>query len=116
MAEHLEIAQGSKTEKYSTLYKQIVALTESEPDTIARMANVAAMIHATFDFCGPVFIESKTICWYSRHSKGLSLAHALHMDEVYAERRGKRQQQLLFAMSKSSPDTLLVAAHRKARL
>lgn len=50
MAEHLEIAQGSKTKKYSTLYKQIVALTESEPDTIARMANVAAMIHATFDF------------------------------------------------------------------
>ena len=50
MAEYLEIAQGSKTEKYRTLYKQIVALIESEPDTKARMANVAAMIHATFDF------------------------------------------------------------------
>ena len=50
MAEHLEIAQGNKAEKYDTLYKQIVALTEGEPDIIARMANVAAMIHATFNF------------------------------------------------------------------
>ena len=50
MAEHLEIAQGNKAEKYETLYKQIVSLTEGEPDLIARMANVAAMIHATFNF------------------------------------------------------------------
>ena len=50
MAEHLEIAQGNKAEKYDTLYKQIVSLTEGEPDLIARMANVAAMIHATFNF------------------------------------------------------------------
>ena len=32
------------------LYKQIAAVTESESDTIANMANVAAMIHATFGF------------------------------------------------------------------
>lgn len=50
MAEHLEIAQGNKAEKYDTLYKQIVSLTEGEPDFIARMANVAAMIQATFHF------------------------------------------------------------------
>lgn len=50
MAEHLEIAQGNKNTKYDTLYKQIAALTENEPDTIARMANMCAMIHATFDF------------------------------------------------------------------
>ncbi len=50
MAEHLEIAQGNKAEKYDTLYKQVVSLTEGEPDLIARMANVAAMIHATFNF------------------------------------------------------------------
>ncbi|MBR5843988.1 MAG: GAF domain-containing protein [Bacteroidaceae bacterium] len=50
MAEHLDISQGDKTDKYSTLYKQIVSLVEGEPDTIARMANIAAMIHATFGF------------------------------------------------------------------
>ena len=50
MAEELHSAQGSKEEKYALLYKQIAAVTESESDTIANMANVAAMIHATFGF------------------------------------------------------------------
>jgi GAF domain-containing protein len=50
MAEELHIAQGSKEERYALLYKQIAAVTESESDTIANMANVAAMIHATFGF------------------------------------------------------------------
>ena len=50
MAEYLEIAQGNKADKYSTLYKQIESLVACEADTIARMANMAAMIHATFNF------------------------------------------------------------------
>ena len=50
MAEELLIAQGDKHEKYALLYKQIVALTEGEPDPIANMANIAAMIHSTFGF------------------------------------------------------------------
>ena len=50
MAEELHIAQGGKEEKYALLYKQIAAVTESESDTIANMANVAAMIHYTFGF------------------------------------------------------------------
>ena len=50
MAEELHIAQGSKDEKYALLYKQIRAVTKSENDTIANMANVAAMIQATFGF------------------------------------------------------------------
>ena len=50
MAKELHIAQGGKEEKYALLYKQIAAVTESENDTIANMANVAAMIHATFGF------------------------------------------------------------------
>ena len=50
MAEELHIAQGGKNEKYALLYKQIVAVTESESDTIAKRANVAAMIHQTFGF------------------------------------------------------------------
>lgn len=50
MAEELIIAQGDKREKYALLYKQIVALTEGEPDPIANMANIAAMIHSTFGF------------------------------------------------------------------
>ena len=50
MAEELHIAQGSKEEKYALLYKQVASLVESESDTIANMANVAAMIHETFRF------------------------------------------------------------------
>ena len=48
MAEELKISQGGKEEKYALLYKQIAAIIESESDTIANMANIAAMIHYTF--------------------------------------------------------------------
>ena len=50
MAEELHIAQGGKEEKYVLLYKQICTLVEGESDTIANMANIAAMIHETFGF------------------------------------------------------------------
>lgn len=50
MAEHLHIAQGTKDEMYATLLPQIRSVTEDEPDRIARMANVAAMLHETFRF------------------------------------------------------------------
>ncbi|MBR7171093.1 MAG: GAF domain-containing protein [Prevotella sp.] len=50
MAENLIIADGGKEEKYSMLFKQIEALVAGESDEIANMANVAAMIHATFGF------------------------------------------------------------------
>ena len=50
MAEELHIAQGGKEEKYALLYKQVASLVESESDTIANMANIAAMIHHTFGF------------------------------------------------------------------
>ena len=50
MAENLIIADGSKEQKYELLLKQITDVVEGENDTIATMANVAAMIHHTFDF------------------------------------------------------------------
>ena len=50
MAEELHIAQGGKGEKYALMYKQVASLVESESDSIANMANVAAMIHETFRF------------------------------------------------------------------
>lgn len=50
MAENLLIAEGGKEQKYVLLYKQIASLVEGENDTIANMANVAAMIHFTFGF------------------------------------------------------------------
>ena len=50
MAEELIIAQGSKDEKYRLLHKQIASLIEGESDTIANMANIAAMINETFHF------------------------------------------------------------------
>ena len=50
MAEELHIAQGGKEEKYALLYKQVRALVVGESDTIANMANIAAMIQETFRF------------------------------------------------------------------
>ena len=39
-----------KTEQYRLLERQIAALLEGEADTIAKMANVAAVLHETFGF------------------------------------------------------------------
>lgn len=50
MAEHLIINGESKEEKYETLLPQLKALTESEPDMIASMANISACIMDTFHF------------------------------------------------------------------
>ena len=50
MAEELHIAQGGKEEKYALLHKQVASIVENENDTIANMANVAAMIHHTLGF------------------------------------------------------------------
>lgn len=48
--EHLQIATGSKVDKYALLLRQVDALFQDEPDMIARMANVSAMLHETFHF------------------------------------------------------------------
>lgn len=50
MSEQLNIIQGSKEERYATLYPQITAVIQAESDPIANMANVASMIHETFGF------------------------------------------------------------------
>lgn len=50
MAENFKIAQGSKAERYELLYRQVEALLLGESDSVANMANMAAMIHATFGF------------------------------------------------------------------
>ena len=50
MAEHLEIPNGTKAERYALLTRQIEAVVAGETDIIARMANVASMIHHTFGF------------------------------------------------------------------
>ena len=50
MAENLIVADGSKEEKYELLLKQIAAITAAESDTIANMANIAAIIHQTCNF------------------------------------------------------------------
>lgn len=50
MAEHLDIVQGTKSEKYEALYPQIEAVVGAESDSIANMANMASMLHETFGF------------------------------------------------------------------
>ena len=39
-----------KTEQYRLLERQVAALVEGETDVIAKMANVAAVLHETFGF------------------------------------------------------------------
>ena len=48
--EELIITGQTKLEKYETLLPQIASVIEDEPDMIANMANVAAMLHETFRF------------------------------------------------------------------
>ena len=50
MAEQLIIKGETKQERYEALLPQIKAVVEGEPDLIANMANVAAMLHETFGF------------------------------------------------------------------
>ncbi|MCR4966063.1 MAG: GAF domain-containing protein [Bacteroidales bacterium] len=48
--EELIISGQTKKEQYETLLPQIASVIEDEPDMIANMANVAAMLHETFRF------------------------------------------------------------------
>jgi len=50
MAEDLDMATGTKTEKYQSLVPQIIGLLEGEPDLIANMANVAAALKEQFQW------------------------------------------------------------------
>lgn len=59
MAEELIIANGSKEEQYEVLYRQIETVVDGESDTIANMANIAAMIHSTFNFWWTGFYRIK---------------------------------------------------------
>jgi len=48
--EELIVSGKTKREQYETLLPQIASVIEDEPDMIANMANVAAMLHETFHF------------------------------------------------------------------
>lgn len=50
MAEHLEIAKGTKEDKYKALLPQVKGLLEGETDYIANMANLSAVLKSTFNF------------------------------------------------------------------
>ena len=50
MSEQLIIQGETKQERYEALLPQIKAVVEDEPDLIANMASVAAMLHETFGF------------------------------------------------------------------
>lgn len=50
MAEELFIDKGSKESIYRSLLPQIKSLTEHEPDLIANLANISAVLNSAFDF------------------------------------------------------------------
>lgn len=50
MAEDLNIAQGTKEEKYRALLPQLKCLLEGEDDLIANLANASAALKETFRF------------------------------------------------------------------
>lgn len=83
MAEELKIAAGTKEERYALLYEQIMVLLEDETDEVARMANMASMIHFTFGFFWTGFyrvvgeelvlgpFQGPLACMRIRHGKGV---------------------------------------------
>lgn len=50
MAEEFKIGTGSKEERYKLLFAQAEAMLRDEGDEVAKMANLAAMIHLSFGF------------------------------------------------------------------
>ncbi len=50
MAEDIEIVKGTKEEQYQTLFPQVKALIEGEPDVVANMANMAAALKEQFNW------------------------------------------------------------------
>lgn len=50
MAEDLIITSGTREEQYETIFPQVKALLEGEPDEIANMANVAAALKEQFNW------------------------------------------------------------------
>ena len=48
--ETLTISGNNKQEKYTSLLPQVQAVMDENADTIANMANMAAMLHETFGF------------------------------------------------------------------
>lgn len=50
MAEEFNVVQGTKEEQYEALLPQLQALVDGEPDRIANMANIAAVLKTQFDF------------------------------------------------------------------
>ena len=62
MAEDLQIAGGSKQERYEALLPQLGALLDGETDLIANLANVAAALKQTFDFFWVGFYVVKGDC------------------------------------------------------
>lgn len=50
MAEELELATGSKADKYATLLPQIKALLTGEPNLVANLANASSALRMTFHF------------------------------------------------------------------
>ena len=58
MAEDLKINGETREEIYKSLYPQIQALLEAEPDMIANMANFCAAIKEAFNF---LWVRSKSV-------------------------------------------------------
>ncbi len=50
MAEQLIVPDGNKEEKYASLFSQVGSLVEGEPNRIANLANVAAVLKEMFGF------------------------------------------------------------------
>ena len=83
MAENLIITEGDKEQQYQTLFPQIEALLAGETDMTANMANVAAALKQTFDFCWVGFyvvkkdmlvlapFQGPIACTRIRHGKGV---------------------------------------------
>ncbi len=50
MSESIFVKGDTKQEKYENLFPQVLSVVKNEQDMFANMANVASMLHFTFDF------------------------------------------------------------------
>ena len=89
----------TKEEQYQELVTQVASVVAGETDTIANMANVAAILHEAFGFWWTGFYrvepivesqKSKEENWSWVRSKVRWRAHVFLMEKAYAGRLGRR--------------------------
>jgi L-methionine (R)-S-oxide reductase len=98
MAEELNIAHGTKEEKYQSLIPQIKALIEGEPDLVANLANIVAALKEQFGWFWIGFYLVKEDWLVLGPFQGPVACTRIRKGKGYAVPAGKKRKPSLYLM------------------